>query len=164
MRTPRPTLEQVRAALREEMLRLARSAERRRRDALRQARRHLEGARRVVGDLGAPGPVVLGLVETALAELSAGEMSAPGNPEAIPPAGWKPDAPPCDDAPRRAFLRREAAAKLAGVSVRTIDRWVEGGLRSHRVGRCRLIDPRDLEAFIRDRGKRGGLPAGDTTA
>jgi excisionase family DNA binding protein len=54
-----------------------------------------------------------------------------------------------DDLHERLYLDREDIHRLAGVSVRTVDRWISSGrLRSAKRGNVRRVSRQDLSEFL----------------
>lgn len=45
-------------------------------------------------------------------------------------------------------MRRDAAAKYAGVALRTLVNWFDLGLPAYRIGGVILIDRHELDSFI----------------
>jgi len=46
------------------------------------------------------------------------------------------------------WLRTKQAAAYCNVSLRTLDIWLKEGLKSSKVGQCRLIKRTNLDAFL----------------
>lgn len=56
-----------------------------------------------------------------------------------------------DDGRDGLWIAPADAASEVGVSLRTVQRWMDGPLRSTKVGRVRRVHRDDLEAFMRER-------------
>ena len=84
-------------------------------------------------------PALVDLETTALSVVRRQEESSRDNVQTVPDDDWH----------ERDFLSRHDVSRCAGVSLKTVDRWIASGeLRSCRRGGLRRIARADLDCFL----------------
>jgi excisionase family DNA binding protein len=85
-----------------------------------------------------------------------------GSVEQVRVKGWSPGRPPRSPLPEQGYLSLNQAARWAGVSTRTLKRWIAKGLPKYQAGIREkvLIRPADIERFLaRSQAKQLDLDA-----